>query len=327
MKKLILITSFILVSLYSIGQSVSGAQFSIATGTNSYSTINRAVTSTNFKKGLSLYIQFTNSNTGASTLVINSNTSKPLVSGLSTALSSGDVIGGVIYNVVYDGVRFQLKDIVGSGGSTGATGATGPTGLTGATGPTGPAGGGGSSDTLTASTSAGILIESNNGTDVALFGAGGGAGATYYGGVNVTGALTSASWNDVYTTTVTVSSAELLDLFNTPKTLLPAPGAGKYIALVSIDFVLQYNSIAYTNTGNDIIILYNAGAVLGGFSGSGFFIAMSSVIKQMNFLGAISSSSLSNAENKAIQMVYSTSNLADGNSPLKLFITYKINTL
>ncbi len=42
---------------------------------------------------------------------------------------------------------------------------------------------------LKANTSAGILFESNSGTDVALFGAGGGAGATFYGGVNVTGAL------------------------------------------------------------------------------------------------------------------------------------------
>jgi hypothetical protein len=36
---------------------------------------------------------------------------------------------------------------------------------------------------LKASSSAGILLESNSGTDVALLGAGGGAGATFYGGV------------------------------------------------------------------------------------------------------------------------------------------------
>lgn len=37
---------------------------------------------------------------------------------------------------------------------------------------------------LKASTSAGLLLESNSGTDVLLLGAGGGAGATFYGGVN-----------------------------------------------------------------------------------------------------------------------------------------------
>jgi len=43
--------------------------------------------------------------------------------------------------------------------------------------------------TMKAGTSAGILLESNSGTDVALLGAGGGAGATFYGGVNVAGDL------------------------------------------------------------------------------------------------------------------------------------------
>jgi hypothetical protein len=43
---------------------------------------------------------------------------------------------------------------------------------------------------ITASGSGGFLIQSNSGTDVGLFGAGGGAGATFYGGVNISGNLT-----------------------------------------------------------------------------------------------------------------------------------------
>ena len=45
-------------------------------------------------------------------------------------------------------------------------------------------------NTLKSATSAGTLFESNSGTDVLLLGAGGGAGATFYGGVNVGGTLT-----------------------------------------------------------------------------------------------------------------------------------------
>lgn len=37
--------------------------------------------------------------------------------------------------------------------------------------------------------SGGLLVRSNSGTSVALYGAGGGAGATYYGGVNIAGTL------------------------------------------------------------------------------------------------------------------------------------------
>lgn len=43
---------------------------------------------------------------------------------------------------------------------------------------------------ITASGSGGLLLQSNNGTDALLIGAGGGAGATFYGGVNIAGELT-----------------------------------------------------------------------------------------------------------------------------------------
>lgn len=44
-------------------------------------------------------------------------------------------------------------------------------------------------NTLRAVGSGGILLESNSGTDVVLFGAGGGAGVTFYGGLNVAGSF------------------------------------------------------------------------------------------------------------------------------------------
>lgn len=48
-------------------------------------------------------------------------------------------------------------------------------------------------NTLHAVTSAGIILESNNGTDVALLGAGGGAGATFYGGVVINGTVSASN--------------------------------------------------------------------------------------------------------------------------------------
>lgn len=48
-------------------------------------------------------------------------------------------------------------------------------------------------NTLRAVGSGGLLIESNNGTDVALFGAGGGAGVTFYGGLTTVGAISTTS--------------------------------------------------------------------------------------------------------------------------------------
>lgn len=49
------------------------------------------------------------------------------------------------------------------------------------------------SDGLKARQSSGLLFESNNGTDVALLGAGGGAGATFYGGVVINGTVSASN--------------------------------------------------------------------------------------------------------------------------------------
>ena len=47
--------------------------------------------------------------------------------------------------------------------------------------------------TLTANSSAGVLVEANNGTDVGIFGAGNTANTTFYGGVNIDGATRLAT--------------------------------------------------------------------------------------------------------------------------------------
>lgn len=57
-------------------------------------------------------------------------------------------------------------------------------------------------DSVKGRTSAGVLIESNSGTDVALLGAGGGAGVTFYGGINGTSLSLSS--------TLTVNSTALV---------------------------------------------------------------------------------------------------------------------
>lgn len=49
------------------------------------------------------------------------------------------------------------------------------------------------SDGVKARQSSGLLFESNNGTDVALLGAGGGAGATFYGGVVINGTVSASN--------------------------------------------------------------------------------------------------------------------------------------
>lgn len=61
--------------------------------------------------------------------------------------------------------------------------------------------------TLRADGSGGLLLESNSGTDVVLLGAGGGAGATFYGGVNIGTTTTAGTATTSFSPTMSGSSA------------------------------------------------------------------------------------------------------------------------
>lgn len=55
---------------------------------------------------------------------------------------------------------------------------------------------------------------------------------------------------------VTVSSAELLALRATPKTLVVAPGAATVLEFVSAMLLLDYNSAAYVEAGDNLAVRY-----------------------------------------------------------------------
>jgi hypothetical protein len=71
--------------------------------------------------GLSVVFKVGNSNTGASTLNLNSLGVKSVTKSGTTALAGGDLVAGQIVTAVYDGTQFQLQGVGGSsgGGSSG----------------------------------------------------------------------------------------------------------------------------------------------------------------------------------------------------------------
>jgi hypothetical protein len=84
-----------------------------ATGTDTY-----AVTGgiTAYTAGFGIIALFTNANTGAATLNVNSLGAKAIKKSGSTALSAGDIAAGQILFLIYDGTNFQ---VVGGGSSAG----------------------------------------------------------------------------------------------------------------------------------------------------------------------------------------------------------------
>lgn len=86
----------------------SGSKVSAtASGTDTYTaTITPAIT--NYSSGQRFFITFTNANTGAVTINLNSLGAKSIKKGVNTNLVSGDIAAGQVFLIAYDGTNFQL---------------------------------------------------------------------------------------------------------------------------------------------------------------------------------------------------------------------------
>lgn len=78
-----------------------------ASGTDTYTaTIAPAITA--YAAGQRFFITFTNANTGAATINLNSQGAKSLKKNSSAALTAGDILAGQIILIAYDGTNFQI---------------------------------------------------------------------------------------------------------------------------------------------------------------------------------------------------------------------------
>ena len=125
---------------------------------------------------------------------------------------------------------------------------------------------------------------------------------------------------DWVTKRVTISSAEILALNTTPKTLLAAPGAGYYNDVYSVSYSLDYGSAAYA-TNTTIETRYT--------NGSGAKVCVDSA----NLLTATADkvttvkpddAELVNVANAAVVACVPSGNPATGDSPVYATILYRV---
>lgn len=115
-----------------------------------------------------------------------------------------------------------------------------------------------------------LVVSSSSQANALVVGQGAGAvsvaGALTVGGTaGVTGLLTAtagisagnASDSKLLTDTVEISNAELKALRAAPKTLVAAPGADKFIELVSAWIIMDYGSNVLTESTDNLVIQYN----------------------------------------------------------------------
>lgn len=140
------------------------------------------------------------------------------------------------------------------------------------------------------------------------------------GGVTLNG-------NTYYEDTVVVSSSELLALAASPKTLVAAPGAGKYLKFIGADLILDYNSAAYVEGTYNAAIRYTDGSgviVSNEIETTGFLDqeadTMTSVVPVKDAIVA-----LSGAVNKPLVLDnVGGGEWTTGDSPLNVVIRYEI---
>jgi hypothetical protein len=130
------------------------------------------------------------------------------------------------------------------------------------------------------------------------------------------------------TASVTIATGDVLTLATTPVELVAAPGAGQYIEFLSAQLILDYNSIAYTEAGDNLGIKYT--------NASG--VQVSSTIECTGFIDQ-SADTITNAvpaqdvivaasaaDNAALVLDNLGSNFAAGNSPLIVKVSYRVIT-
>lgn len=125
-------------------------------------------------------------------------------------------------------------------------------------------------------------------------------------------------------TKVAVSSAELLAINATPKTIVAAPGAGYTTIVHRALLVLNYNSAAYVNNG--ILGLYEtnaAGALLTGTLTLASFLGQTAdTQKELHPTAASATTGLTRLDNKAVVLTQATGESITGNSPIDVHCWY-----
>lgn len=124
----------------------------------------------------------------------------------------------------------------------------------------------------------------------------------------------------ILTKKISLTSANIRALYSTPFELLPACGAGKFYQIISMQGKLNFITPAY-NTSTNLYIKQNT--TEGGSNESTLLASTSNRMAHMNNI----STQDTDIENKSVLLYAKTSNPANGNGTLDIYISYCIRSL
>lgn len=140
----------------------------------------------------------------------------------------------------------------------------------------------------------------------------------------IQGAQLMAGIGGSQTIKVSLTSAQLLNSFTAPITLISAPGAGKIISIIDCVFQYNYGTATYVNPNACGIYTTTINFSQIAF-GAGFLTSATSLLGKVNSSGSASTNVF--AVNQGVEFATFTANPTTGDGTLDLYISYNIITL
>lgn len=146
----------------------------------------------------------------------------------------------------------------------------------------------------------------------------GNTGIAAIGAGKVTESMLAFTLADLQYEDLEISSAQLLDLFNTPITIIPAQGANTVIVPIEVWAFLDYDAATYA-AGGTVQLTLNS--VVVGTLASTAVTSAADLYTKFDLSTAVSNGSIAN---KSLNITNATAVFTTGDSPLKLRIIYKV---
>lgn len=118
---------------------------------------------------------------------------------------------------------------------------------------------------------------------------------------------------------VTLTAAQVQALVTTPITLVPAPGTGMIVSILSATCYIDYNSVAYT-TGADILIEYGTATVV-------TFDGVLALTADTVMVASQAGSAVVASFNNAAVLITADDVPGAGNSPVTVSVVYTLISL
>lgn len=133
----------------------------------------------------------------------------------------------------------------------------------------------------------------------------------------------SGGANGIRTATVSISSAEILALNTTPKEIIAAPGAGKYIQILWGHIFLDFGGTAYSNETTEIE--YSTGQDIVGTITSLLNVGVDTIRNIVGSTGGIYA--FSQVNNASVRYRATSANPTTGNGTIQIVLAYRIVTI